>query len=98
MAIRDSKKETCKDKTTITSIPQHCTYLKSAATPGELTISYKERSVTLVLFLRRRERGWPIPPAAPRTATLERLAAEVEKARLAATEEKTRVAANIVVV
>lgn len=42
-----------------------------------------------------KERGWPIPPEAPRTATLERLAAEVEKARLAATEVRTREAANI---
>ena len=39
--------------------------------PGPPRISYRASSVTLGFSLRSRERGWPIPPAAPRTVTLE---------------------------
>ena len=39
--------------------------------PGPPLISYRARSDTLGLSLRSRERGCPIPPAAPRTVTLE---------------------------
>jgi len=42
----------------------------SAATPGAPLISYSASSVTRGLSLRRRDSGWPMPPAAPRTATL----------------------------
>jgi len=43
----------------------------SAATPGAPLISYSASSLTRGFSLRRRESGWPMPPAAPRTATLE---------------------------
>jgi len=39
-------------------------WLKSVATPGALTISYKASSSTSGCFLRIREMDWPIPPAA----------------------------------
>ena len=38
--------------------------------------------------MRRRERGWPMPPPAPRTATLDWRAAEEEKAREGAARER----------
>lgn len=47
------------------------TWPTSAATPGAPRISKRESSVTRGLSLRRRDRGCPIPPPAPRTATLE---------------------------
>lgn len=43
---------------------------KSAATPGVWTISYKDNSVTSGLSFINKDNGWPIPPAAPQTATL----------------------------
>lgn len=47
--------------------------------------------------MRRRERGWPIPPPAPRTTTLVRFAAEAEKARDAgAVQTRAAERANIV--
>lgn len=42
---------------------------KSAATPGVCTISYKLSSVTSGLCFSKSDKGWPIPPAAPQTAT-----------------------------
>ena len=47
------------------------TWPTSAATPGAPRMSKRESSVTRGLSLRRRDRGCPIPPPAPRTATLE---------------------------
>lgn len=43
---------------------------KSAATPGVCTMSYKDNSDTRGLIFRSKERGCPIPPEAPATATL----------------------------
>lgn len=43
---------------------------KSAATPGVLTMSNRDRWPTRSEPLSSRERGWPMPPAAPSTATL----------------------------
>lgn len=43
----------------------------SESLPGAKRISYRASSVTLGLSLSSRERGWPIPPAAPRTVTLD---------------------------
>ena len=56
---------------------------KSAATPGVLTTSKSFRWAISGLDLSKSERGWPIPPAAPRTATVfeGRLEVEEEKAR-----------------
>ena len=55
-------------------VPDTCAgvsmWLKSAATPGVCAISYKESFVTPGVCLRSKERGCPIPPLAPRTATL----------------------------
>ena len=56
-------------------------WLTSAATPGAPRISYKLSDVTSGLSLRRRERGWPMPPPAPRTATFVWRAADEEKLR-----------------
>lgn len=42
-----------------------------ASLPGAMRISYRASSVTLGFNLSSRERGWPIPPAAPRTVTLD---------------------------
>ena len=39
-------------------------------TPGVLATSYRCKVETKGFILRRRERGWPMPPLAPRTATL----------------------------
>lgn len=46
------------------------TWERSAATPGVPTISYKASSLTRSLVFSSRERGAPMPPAAPQTATL----------------------------
>ena len=39
--------------------------------PGAMRISYSAKSVTRGFSLRRRDNGWPIPPAAPRTVTFD---------------------------
>ena len=44
-------------------------------------MSYRLRELTRGSFLRSKERGWPIPPPAPRTATLVRWGADAEKKR-----------------
>lgn len=44
-------------------------WLRSAATPGVLAMSYSARSVTRRFILSSRLRGCPMPPAAPSTAT-----------------------------
>lgn len=41
----------------------------SAATPGVLTMSNKDRCSIFPDSLRRRDMGCPMPPAAPTTAT-----------------------------
>lgn len=43
---------------------------KSAATPGVCTISYNDNSVIRGDSLRSNDNGCPMPPLAPRTATL----------------------------
>eukprot|EP00754_Rhynchopus_humris_P045074 Rhum_TRINITY_DN4593_c0_g1::Rhum_TRINITY_DN4593_c0_g1_i1::g.14984::m.14984 len=43
---------------------------RSAATPGVLTMSNRVRSVVRFEFFIRSDSGWPMPPEAPRTATL----------------------------
>lgn len=45
-------------------------WLTSAATPGVLAISYSVSLETSGFSFMSRARGCPIPPAAPRTATL----------------------------
>ena len=45
--------------------------------------------------MRRRDKGWPIPPPAPRTATLDWRAAEEEKAREPVARERAAERANI---
>ena len=44
-------------------------WLRSAATPATLAISYKASSSMRGCILSRSPRGWPIPPAAPKRAT-----------------------------
>lgn len=44
-------------------------WLRSAATPGVCTMSKRLSSVTLGSSLRSRDRGCPMPPDAPTTAT-----------------------------
>ena len=56
-------------------------WLISAATPGAPRMSYRLSEVTRGSALSKRERGWPIPPPAPRTATLLRRATDEEKQR-----------------
>ena len=55
----------CADTLTLVSM-----WCKSDATPGTFTTSYRAREVMCLLSLRSRDKGWPIPPAAPRTVTL----------------------------
>lgn len=62
---------TSKAKKRHTSLPVSM-WLTSAATPGAPRISYKLREVTRGSLLRSKERGCPIPPPAPRTATFVR--------------------------
>ena len=45
--------------------------------------------------MRRRDKGWPIPPPAPRTATLDWRAAEEEKVRELAARERAAARANM---
>ena len=45
-------------------------WLRSAATPATLATSYSASSVTMRFILSSRLSGWPMPPPAPRTATL----------------------------
>lgn len=45
-------------------------WLRSAATPATLAISYSASSVTMRFIFSSRLSGWPMPPAAPSTATL----------------------------
>mmetsp|Transcript_14876 Transcript_14876/g.49089 ORF Transcript_14876/g.49089 Transcript_14876/m.49089 type:complete len:207 (+) Transcript_14876:1489-2109(+) len=52
------------------TVAREFTWLTSAATPATLAMSYKRKSRTSGCCLRSRERGWPIPPAAPNTATV----------------------------
>merc|ERR1719457_320757 len=54
-------------------------WLRSQATPGVWATSYRASLVTLGFCLRRREVGWPMPPEAPRTATLWLLTMEVDR-------------------
>jgi len=42
---------------------------RSAATPGVFTMSNRASEVINGFIFRRRDSGWPIPPAAPRIAT-----------------------------
>ena len=42
---------------------------KTLLIPGVLTISYKAKWVMAVCCFISSDIGWPIPPAAPRTAT-----------------------------
>ena len=42
---------------------------RSAATPGVLAISYSDSEVTSGFIFTSMDRGWPMPPAAPSTAT-----------------------------
>ena len=65
---------------TLTS-PGVSMWLTSAATPGAPRMSYRLREVTRGSALSKRERGWPIPPPAPRTATLVWRAADEENQR-----------------
>jgi hypothetical protein len=44
---------------------------KKEDVPGAKRISYNAKSVTRGFSLRRRDNGWPIPPAAPRTVTFD---------------------------
>ena len=44
---------------------------KQKGVPGAMRISYSAKSVTRGFSLRRRDNGWPIPPAAPRTVTFD---------------------------
>lgn len=74
------------------------TWLTSAATPGAPRISYKLREVTNGSLLSSNDRGWPIPPPAPRTATFVWRDAEEEKSREeGATRARTAERANMVV-
>lgn len=43
---------------------------RSAATPGVCTISYNDNSVTSGFNFNNKDKGCPIPPDAPQTATL----------------------------
>ena len=43
---------------------------RSAATPATLATSYSDSSDTRRFILSSRDRGWPMPPPAPSTATL----------------------------
>jgi hypothetical protein len=45
-------------------------WLMSAVTPGVLTTSYRWSTETSGFIFISSESGWPIPPDAPRTATL----------------------------
>jgi hypothetical protein len=58
------------------------TWLTSAATPGAPRISYRLRDVTSLFCLSSSERGCPIPPPAPSTATFVWREAEEEKWRV----------------
>merc|ERR1719341_74607 len=53
---------------------------RSAATPGVATMSYRASLVTAGFNFNSMDRGWPMPPAAPMTATLTLLEGE-EKER-----------------
>ena len=69
-----------RDVTVQTSLAES-TWLTSAATPGAPRISYKLKAVTKGSCLSNSDKGWPIPPPAPRTATLVKRAEEVENRR-----------------
>jgi hypothetical protein len=43
---------------------------RSAATPGVLTMSYSDSAEMASFCFSSSDSGWPMPPAAPRTATL----------------------------
>lgn len=58
------------------------TWETSAATPGAPRISYSESWVTFGSSLSKSESGWPIPPPAPSTTTLEFARAELLNARV----------------
>ena len=64
----------CCLRCTLTGVLQ---WLKSAATPGTPTTSYRASSPTSLFILRSSANGCPIPPAAPRSATLYCLASIV---------------------
>jgi hypothetical protein len=55
------------DDHTLTVVLQ---WLRSAATPTVFAISYKESSATSGCIFKSSASGWPIPPAAPNSATL----------------------------
>lgn len=59
---------------------------RSAATPGVLATSYRESSPTRGEVLRSMDRGWPIPPEAPSTATLACRVGEQEGAQNGCTD------------
>ena len=52
------------------TVASELTWLTSAATPATLAMSYRCRCSTSAVRFRSRLRGWPIPPAAPSTATV----------------------------
>jgi len=60
----------CKEKKWDVTTAPVSIWLISAVTPGVLTTSYKWRTETSGFIFINMERGWPIPPAAPKIATL----------------------------